>query len=322
MKKKIIIISGDPNSVNSEIIFKCWRKLSSRMKQKIVLISNYQLMSQQLKKLKYSIDLIKIKNIHEEIKNNKLKIIDLKLNFKDPFKVPKKDASNFVISSLNLAHKLAINKKEVKGIINCAIDKSLLKKSKIGVTEYLANKCNIKDRSEVMLIGNKKLFVCPITTHIDIKDVSRKIKKKVIIKKIIKINKWFITKMRKKPKIAIMGLNPHNAELRSNSEEKKIIIPAIKKLKKEKVDLYGPLVSDTLFIDKYKNFDVIIGMYHDQILIPFKTIFKYDAINITLGLKYSRVSPDHGTAIDILKKNKADETSLFNCINFTNKFGK
>ena len=63
-------------------------------------------------------------------------------------------------------------------------------------------------------------------------------------------------------------------------------------------------------------------MYHDQILIPFKTIFKYDAINITLGLKYSRVSPDHGTAIDILKKNKADETSLFNCINFTNKFGK
>ena len=128
--------------------------------------------------------------------------------------------------------------------------------------------------------------------------------------------------MRKKPKIAIMGLNPHNAELRTNSEEKKIIIPAIKNLKKEKVVLYGPLVSDTLFIDKYKNFDVIVGMYHDQILIPFKTIFKYDAINITLGLKYSRVSPDHGTAIDILKKNKADETSLFNCINFTNKFGK
>ena len=87
--------------------------------------------------------------------------------------MPKKDASNFVLSSLNLAHKLALNKKEVKGIINCAIDKSLLKKNKIGVTEYLANKCNIKDHSEVMLIGNKKLFVCPITTTL----ISRCIKK-------------------------------------------------------------------------------------------------------------------------------------------------
>ena len=88
-------------------------------------------MYQQLKKLKYSIDLVKVKNIHEKTKDNKLKIIDIKLNFKDPFKVPKKDASNFVLSSLNLAHKLALNKKEVKGIINCAIDKSLLKKTKL-----------------------------------------------------------------------------------------------------------------------------------------------------------------------------------------------
>ena len=82
------------------------------------------------------------------------------------------------------------------------------------------------------------------------------------------------------------------------------------------------MVSDTLFIKNYKNFDIIVGMYHDQVLTPFKTLFKYKAINITLGLKYCRVSPDHGTAVDLIKKNIADESSLINCINFFNKYGK
>ena len=73
-----------------------------------------------------------------------------------------------------------------------------------------------------------------------------------------------------------------------NSEEKKIIIPSIRTLKKRGINLIGPLVSDTLFIEDFKKFDVIVGMYHDQVLTPFKTIFKFDAINITLGLKYLR----------------------------------
>ena len=107
-----------------------------------------------------------------------------------------------------------------------------------------------------------------------------------------------------------------------NSEEKKIIIPSIKILKKRGINLIGPLVSDTLFIEDFKKFDVIVGMYHDQVLTPFKTIFKFDAINITLGLKYLRVSPDHGVAKNLILKNKASPKSLIECINFINKFGK
>lgn len=321
MKKKIIIVGGDPNSINSEIIFKTWKKLNSATRKKIVIISNYHLLTEQFKKLKYSIDLQKIKDINDNFKNNQLKILNVNLNFKDPFIISENVKSKFVLQSLNLAHKFAL-KKSVKGIINCPIDKKLLKKSKIGVTEYLASKCNIKDNSEVMLIGNNKLFVAPITTHIDLKDVSKKIKKEDIVKKIITIEKWFKKNLRKKPKIGILGLNPHNAELRKNSEEKKFIIPAIKLIKKYGISLTGPLVSDTLFIDKYKNFDVIVGMYHDQVLTPFKTLFKYKAINITLGLKYCRVSPDHGTAVDIIKKKVADENSLISCVNFVNKYGK
>ena len=120
----------------------------------------------------------------------------------------------------------------------------------------------------------------------------------------------------------MLGLNPHNAELRKYSEEKKIIIPSIFKLKKKGIKINGPLVSDTIFINEYKKYDIIIGMFHDQVLAPFKTLFKFDAINITLGLKYLRVSPDHGIAKNLIKKKKGNPISLIKCINFINKFGK
>ena len=93
-------------------------------------------------------------------------------------------------------------------------------------------------------------------------------------------------------------------------------------IKKLGISVNGPLVADTLFINDYKQFDVIIGMYHDQVLAPFKAIFKFDAINVTLGLKYLRVSPDHGTAVNLIGKNKANINSLLKCISFINKFGR
>ena len=126
----------------------------------------------------------------------------------------------------------------------------------------------------------------------------------------------------KKPKIAVLGLNPHNAEFNKRSEEHKFIRPLVKKLKKFSINLSGPYSADSFFIDKYKNFDVVVGMYHDQVITPFKTLLKFNAINITLGLKYLRVSPDHGTAEDIIRKNKANPQSLIDCIQFLNKYGK
>ena len=215
----------------------------------------------------------------------------------------KLNASNYVRESLDLGHALASKNKDV-GLINCPISKELLKKDKIGVTEFLSSKSKIKVGSEAMLISNNKLAVCPITTHIDIKDVSRKIKKKIIINKIITINKWFQTKYKKKIKVGVLGLNPHNAELRKNSEEIKNIIPAINSLKKKGVSVDGPLVADTVFIKDYKKYHVLVGMFHDQVLTPFKTLFKFDAVNITLGLKYIRVSPDHGIAKNLIFKKK------------------
>ena len=319
MKKKIIIVAGDPNSINCEIISKTWRAINTSIKRKIYLIGNFNLINKQFNKLKRKVSIIKVKQLEDNTSPNKLKIIDIPLNFKNPFKVSLQNSTKYITDSFNLAHKLAQNKK-VKGLINCPIDKKLLNKSKkIGVTEFLASKNKINKGSEVMFIHNKKLSVVPITTHINIKNVSKKININLIVKKMNTLQKDFKKLFGKRPKIGILGLNPHNAELNSNSEEVRIINPAILKLKKKGFYVEGPLSVDTLFINNYKKYDVIVGMYHDQVLTPFKSLFQFDAINVTLGLNYLRVSPDHGPAKDIINKNSANHLSLLSCVKFINR---
>ncbi len=320
MKKKIIILSGDPNSINSEIIYKSWIKLNNSVKKRLFLVTNFDLFKHQLDILNLKLKLRKVKDLNDKIIDNSLKIININIDYKNPFKVNETEASKFVLKSLNFAHDQALKNKSVIGLINCAINKNLLGKSKIGVTEYLAQRCNIKDNSEVMLIRNKSLSVCPITTHIDINQITQKIQPKLIEKKIATINNWFKKKYRRKPKIGLLGLNPHNSEMRKNSIEKKIIVPTILRIKRKGINLRGPLVSDTIFVNEYKKYDVVVGMYHDQVLSPFKALYGYNAINVTLGLKYLRASPDHGTALDKIKRNKADPQSLLECIKFINNY--
>ena len=322
MNNKILLIAGDPRSVNSEIIFKTWKKLSINSKKNIYLIGNYELITKQLKILKYKLKTIKLKRLSDKIDEKNLNIIDIPLKFKNPFDVLEKYSSEYVMKSLRLAHKLAI-KKKVKGIVNCPIDKKLLRGSKkIGVTEFFASKCKIFDKSEVMLIHNRNFSVVPLTTHIRIKDVAKNINKKLILNKIFSLNKNFKKLFKIKPKIGILGLNPHNGELSKNSEEINLLKPAILRLKKKGVSISGPLIADTLFIKEFKKYNVIVGMYHDQVLTPFKTLYKFDAINITLGLKYLRVSPDHGTAVNLIGKNLANYHSLYKCIKFIDTLRK
>ena len=170
-----------------------------------------------------------------------------------------------------------------------------------------------------MLIYNKNLSVCPITTHLPIKQVAKSINKKLIIKKISLINNFYKKILGFKPKIAILGLNPHCESIHKFNEDEKIIKPVVKKLcKKYKVS--GPYPADTIFIKNIrKKFDVIVGMYHDQVLTPIKTLYEYDAINITSGLPFIRISPDHGPNEKMLGKNLSDPLSLIQAINFLDK---
>ena len=134
------------------------------------------------------------------------------------------------------------------------------------------------------------------------------------------INNFYKNIFNKKPNFAILGLNPHNlTSSKRTKEEEKIINKAIKNLDKLKIKVTGPISPDSGFViyKKYK-FDVIIGMYHDQVLAPFKALYNYDAINITLGLPYIRISPDHGVAENIIGKKIANPKSLIESIKFFN----
>ncbi len=318
MKKKFAIVSGEPNSINTEIIAKSWKHLNKNLRGKFFVIGSYEILKKQLIKIGIKIPIVRLNNFTEIKQINSLQVLDVPLRFKNPYEIAKIDNSVYIRQSLNLAHKLASNK-DISGFINCSVDKRSLGKNNKGVTEYLSKKNKLKN-SEVMMIFNKKISVVPLTTHISIKDVAKKLEIKSMSKKIITLNTHYFKLFKKKPNIAILGLNPHNAELKANSEEKKIILPLVKRLKQKKVKIFGPFSADTIFINRQKNkFDVIVGMYHDQVLAPFKALFGFNAINITLGLKYVRISPDHGTAKDIIKKRKANPKSLLSAISFISK---
>ena len=133
------------------------------------------------------------------------------------------------------------------------------------------------------------------------------------------INSFYIKKFNKKPKIAILGLNPHCESVHHFDEDEKIIKPSVKYLN-NKYNLSGPFPADTIFLrENRKKFDVIIGMYHDQVLTPLKTLYEYNAINTTLGLPFVRISPDHGPNESMLGKNKSNPTSLLKAIQFLDK---
>ena len=308
MSKYIPIVFGEPKSINSEIIVKAWKK-SGKLKKKIFVIGNYLIFRNQLKKYTIKIKLNKIKKF-EDINNKKdsLNIIDIP------------NGNRFVLNCIDYAHKLSITNK-IKGWINAPINKKIFKFKYLGLTEYLAFK-NKLSNSEVMMIYNKNFAVVPITTHISIKDVTKKINTKIIINKVLSLNKNYLKYFRRKPKIAILGLNPHNSEGKKKSIENKIIKPAKEFLTKKKINISGPFPADTVFINNKINYDVIIGMYHDQVLAPFKAINGFDAINITLGLKYIRISPDHGVAENIIGMNQANSSSLLLSIKYLNKLVK
>ena len=316
MKNLIAIIAGEPNSINSEIIVKAWKKVKKH--KNFFIIGNYSLLTKQLIKLSIRVPVSKINKIEDFKRIEKLFILDVPLQFKSLFNVSSSSVKTYFFECINIAHNLSINKK-ILGFINAPINKKIFNKKFLGLTEYLSEKNKSKNK-EVMLIYNKELSVVPLTTHIEIKNVTNKITFELIKTKIITLDKYYFKLFKKKPKIAIVGLNPHNSENRIQSIENKIIKPVVIKLKKLKININGPFAADTVFNKKNIIFyDVIVGMYHDQVLGPFKALYGYNAINLTLGLQYLRLSPDHGTAQDIIGLNKADPQSLISAINFFNK---
>ena len=323
-KKPILIVLGEPNSVFVEILSKVLNKISIKKKinYPIILIGSKKLILSQLKILKKKLKFCEIKKneIFYNKLNNKIYLLDVKYNFKKPFENISIKSKDYISRSFKEGLKF-LNLRLSDIIINGPVSKKhFLEKKYPGVTEYIFDKSKKKlSEKPVMLIFNKKLSVSPLTTHIPLNKVTNKINKKLIINNVIAINNFYLTNLKLKPKIAILGLNPHCETKSKLNEEKKIIIPSIKQLKKNKINISGPFSADTFFINKNKlKYNSIVGMYHDQVLTPFKTIFEFNASNITLGLPFLRMSVDHGPNKTMLGKNKSNIDSLENIFNFIN----
>ena len=318
--KPILIICGEPNSVFSEILIKSLKIYKN--KKPIILIGSSKLLNAQFMKLglKLKLNELNLKKNHlENIKKNKINILNIKYNFKKPFEKISLKSKKYISNCFNEAFKI-IKYNKVSGLINGPISKEFFLKGRYkGITEYISFKFNIKNKF-AMLIYNKSLSVSPITTHLPINRVSKEITTNDIVSKTILISNFFKKNLNKKPRLAITGLNPHCENFSKMNEEINIIKPAIKILKKNRINISGPFPADTIFLDQNcRKFDVIIGMYHDQVLTPIKAIKGFDAINITLGLPFIRISPDHGPNYRMVGKNKSNPQSLVEAIKFLDR---
>ena len=316
--KPIIIVPGEPKSIFFEIFFKAIK--NNKFLTPLVLIGSSKILKKQMNKFKINkkINLLNIKNLENYNLNNKfINLIDVELNYGKSNK-DFKFSNLYIKNCFNVAFKILKSGYTYK-FINGPINKNkFLKKKYLGITEYIAK--NFKTKKFGMLIYNDKLSVSPLTTHLPLKQISKKINKNLIIKQVVLIDSFYKKNRGLRPKIALTGLNPHCESIHRFNEDTKIIKPTVSYLKNSGFKVFGPYAADTIFLkNNRKKYDVILGMYHDQVLSPFKTLFEYDAFNITLGLPFLRVSPDHGPNEKMIGKNLSDPLSLIKAIKFLEK---
>ena len=306
--KPILIVPGEKKSIFFEIFFKSLK--SKSFTSPLILICDKLNLNKEIKRYNFNkfIEQIKLEEVYS-IRFQKKKIYTI--HVKD------QNSNIYIHNCFKIAFKL-IKEGLTQKMINGPINKTkTLNKKFLGMTEFVAK--NFNQRKFAMLIYNKKLSVCPITTHLPLKLVSKQITKKKIKEKIVIVNDFYRKYLRYKPRIAVTGLNPHCESVLKFNEDKKIISPVIKSLK-NKINVKGPFPADTIFLkNNRKKFDIIIGMYHDQVLTPIKTILEYDAINITIGLPFLRVTPDHGPNKSMIGKNSSNPISLIRSLEFLDK---
>lgn len=312
-KIKVGISIGDINGIGVEIFLKTFKKKGLLEFLTPILFGSINICSYYKQKLNIDIELQAINNI-KEIMNNKINVINL---WKDDIKVepgiPTYYSKKCSLQSLNVAVK-SLKNKLIDVLVTCPINKKLMFSKEfpfIGHTNYLDNSLEGKS---LMIMIHENLKIALLTGHIGIKNVINYLSKERIIEFIEKL----ITSLRKdfailKPKIALLGLNPHAGDRGIiGDEEENIINPVIDELYKRGILIFGPYSSDGFFrnINNINNFNAIVAIYHDQGLIPFKILSSYKGVNFTAGLSHIRTSPDHGVAYNIAGKGIANESSF------------
>jgi 4-hydroxythreonine-4-phosphate dehydrogenase len=220
-----------------------------------------------------------------------------------------------------------VRKGRASAVVTNPIAKSVLYRAGFrhpGHTEFLAELAAHDGRAPqpVMMLWSPQLAVVPVTVHASLRDALAQLSSELIVSTVRIVAAELTSRFgASRPRIAISGLNPHAGEDGSlGHEEQTIVTPAIKILRNEGIEARGPLPADTMFHDAArKTYDCAVCMYHDQALIPIKTLAFDDAVNVTLGLPFIRTSPDHGTAFDIAGTGKANPASLIAALQLANR---
>lgn len=310
---RVGITMGDYNGVGPEIILKTFK--DSRMFNGIepVVYGSIDALKFYRSRLEFQDYSIKVIDNADEYKGKELHLVNVGAPSEITPGKPSQDAGRLAFESLKKAtDDLAATKIDV--LITCPIDKDTIQSEEFkfpGHTEYLAQMSNVEDC--LMLLMSDYLKVGVVTGHVPLKDVASAISKDLIKKKAhLLIDSLKRDFGYERPKLAILGLNPHAGDNGLiGDEEKEIINPAIRELKEEGHVVFGAYPADGFFgSSTFKEFDGILAMYHDQGLIPFKALAFNEGINFTAGLPIVRTSPDHGTAYSIAGTGKADETSF------------
>ena len=314
---KLGISLGDPNGIGPEIILKALLEEDSLSGIIPIIYSELDIIEFYLNHLSIKAD-VNIIDDPMKAKYGRLNIFQLSnSNFKVDFGQQKKESGQVAFQSLSTASEHAL-KKLIDCIVTAPIDKNTIQGDNFdfnGHTEYLTSITN-KNES-LMLMAHRKLKVGIITNHLSIDQVSKAITIGAILNKITLMDQSLKRDFKiKNPKIGLLGLNPHSGDGGLiGQQEVKIIQPAIDQAIEKGFNVLGPFPADGFFASgNYKEYDGILGMYHDQGLIPFKILSKNQGVNFTAGLPIIRTSPDHGTAYDIAGKNKASFISFQNAI--------
>jgi 4-hydroxythreonine-4-phosphate dehydrogenase len=323
--KKIVYSPGEPSGIGPDIIIQlCRTAFWTDIKIPILCISDPKLLDKRAADLGKKITLQKISDI-DELKTNKRNVIQV-MHISDckntKYGKLYKSNAQYVLDNLNFGIDEALKNKNLALVTGPISKENIISINKkfSGHTEFIQQKTNSKE--VLMLLASDQLKVALTTTHIPLKNVSKKITKELIISKAITLNKGLKEKFKiKNPIIKMLGLNPHSGEGgKIGKEEVDIIIPAVKELRKKKINISYPVSADTAFTKKsLKETDAFLGMYHDQVLPVIKALSFGNAINVTLGVPITRTSVDHGVALDIAGSGKADPSSLKEAIKAAKK---
>ncbi|MBK1898191.1 4-hydroxythreonine-4-phosphate dehydrogenase PdxA [Chryseobacterium paridis] len=315
-KVRVGISIGDFNGIGPEIIMKSLKDKTITDFFTPIIFGSGKLFTYQKNIFKLNLNFNYI-NEASQAQPGKLNMVNLaKDNSNVELGTPTEESTHMAISSLEAATE-ALMKGEIDVLVTAPINKDEMMKmgfKHAGHTGYFEEKFNKKG---LMFLVTDDLKVAVSTHHIPIVKVAENISKEKIKKQIRALNQTLIEDFCiQKPKIAVLGLNPHSGDGGViGNEEIEIISPAIKELSDNGILAFGPFPADSFFQpSKYKNFDAVLAMYHDQGLAPFKTLAYEEGVNYTAGLPFIRTSPDHGVAYDIAGKNIADEQSFTEAI--------